>query len=86
MVARPDGSVDEFTDVTEAERVRVASPGAQLRTSTRHRDVPAVYVVVSDEGELIAGPDGATQFTSAAEAGRLSGHTPGSHVEIRPVE
>ena len=77
----------EFTDAAEAERQRSAAPGSQLRASTRHRDVPAVYVVVdSDTGEVVADRDGNIKFTSAGVAGRLSADTPGSHVEIRPVE
>jgi hypothetical protein len=50
VVARPDGTRDEFSDPDEAQAARAATPGAQLRTVPRERDVPAEYVVFSRDG------------------------------------
>lgn len=80
IVARPDGSTEEFATVDEATAVQSASPGSQLRTTTKTSTVPGEYVVVdADEAEI-------DRFDSAVLANRCRQSNPGSEIRILPKE
>lgn len=79
VVARPDGTSDEFTAFDEAAASQAASPGAQLRTRNIERDVPADYAVMVD-GEILSRHDTAREASVAARS------SPGAEIVIWPKE